>query len=77
MGRRRGTGDTIGSANGVVERRGMWDVLGARMFGANAGHTSVRGFAGLGESVVAAIKVFAFLHLSDLGLWRNRMLHVP
>lgn len=49
----------------MVERRGMRDVLGAGMFSANAGHTGVRGFAGFGEGVVAAVKVFAFLHLSD------------
>lgn len=44
----------------------MWNIFCVRMFGTDAGHTSVRGLAGLGQSIIAAVEVFAFLYVSDL-----------
>ena len=41
----------------------MWDVLREGVLGADGGDTDVRGLAGLGEGVVAAVEVFALLQM--------------
>lgn len=40
----------------------MRDVLCIGMFGANACYTSIRGFAGLGQRIIAAVEILAFLY---------------
>lgn len=45
----------------VMWARGMRDVLGDGVLAAYLGDAGVRGFAGFGEGVVAAVEVFAFL----------------
>ena len=49
----------------------MWDVLGLRVFGANGGNAGVRGFTGFGESIVAGVKVLAFLERKAKVRMRN------
>jgi len=39
----------------------MWDFLCPRMFGANGGDAGVGGLASFGESIIARVKIFAFL----------------
>jgi len=41
----------------------VWDGFCGGVFGADIGHAGVGGFTGFGKSVVAAVKVFAFLEL--------------
>jgi hypothetical protein len=44
------------------------DVFGERVLFANGGDADVAGFAGFGEGVVAAVKVFAFLRKRKRGV---------
>jgi len=68
-----------GTATGVCKLLGkgrhVGDCVCRGMLGANIGHARVGGFAGLGESIVAGVEVFAFLlRLGEVsGKRRRRM----
>ena len=61
-------GCTIATAVGAIltkrcSRGNVWDLLGVGVLAADLGNADVTSFAGLGEGVVAAVKVLALLQI--------------